>query len=188
EIIFPFSAYEAKSSNEFDSAVTKQIYDVCRTYLAMLDDLARNPNNVNEYQTKESSRFQFFAFTSTGSYWKVYVAWSFLEVCMVQKIWEGNIEEYPNALQLIYIMDQIHDYAIKHHVPFVLKHLEAWYAREDQNPVPRYPRGDIPERQPRWLVLENESKKVKQEKSRETRKRNREPCVPNQRKTELRRV
>lgn len=81
-LIFPFAAYEAKSGYEGYDAAEKQIKHACRTYLAMLDDLARNPNNVSEYQTKESSRFQFFAFTSNASEWRVFVAWSSLEICV----------------------------------------------------------------------------------------------------------
>ncbi|UKZ53378.1 hypothetical protein TrVGV298_007170 [Trichoderma virens] len=161
-LIFPFAAYEAKSGNEWnDFAVTRQIYDACRTYLAMLDDLARNPNNINEYQTNESSRFQFFGFTSFGNYWKVYVAWSSLEDCMVETIWGGDISTVSNALQLLYIVDQIHDYAMKHHFPFVLKHLEAWCARENQNPLPHNHRRDIPEGQPLWMVLDEASKRAR---------------------------
>jgi hypothetical protein len=48
----------------------------------MLDDLARNPNNVTEYQTEESSKYQLFAFASCGSYWQVFMAWKMLDNCM----------------------------------------------------------------------------------------------------------
>lgn len=82
-LIFPFAAYEAKSGrHRYDGSAEKQVQHACQTYLAMLDDLARDPNNVTEYQTNESSQFQFFAFTSSASFWEVHVAWSSLEDCV----------------------------------------------------------------------------------------------------------
>ena len=81
-LIFPFAVYEAKKRATSFEEAEEQIYHACKTYLAMLDDLARDPNNVAEYQTKESSRYQLFAFTSCGSYWQVYVAWNFLDSCV----------------------------------------------------------------------------------------------------------
>ncbi|KAK0761817.1 hypothetical protein N5P37_004616 [Trichoderma harzianum] len=85
-LIFPFAAYEAKNNYQDHDAAEKQIKHACRTYLAMLDDLARNPNNVSEYQTEESPRFQFFAFTSNSSYWRVSVAWSSSEDCVSNSV------------------------------------------------------------------------------------------------------
>jgi hypothetical protein len=82
DIVFPFAAYEAKKRTISYEAAKEQIHDACRTYLAMLDDLARNPDNVAEYQTKDSSKYQLFAFTSCGSYWEVYLAWNFLDRCV----------------------------------------------------------------------------------------------------------
>ncbi|KAL2678708.1 hypothetical protein Neosp_009459 [[Neocosmospora] mangrovei] len=71
DLIFPFAVYEAKKrATSFDGA-EDQIYHACRTYLAMLDDLARNPDNVSEYQSEESEKYQLFAFTSCGSYWQL---------------------------------------------------------------------------------------------------------------------
>ncbi|KAL7905382.1 hypothetical protein GGI35DRAFT_471633 [Trichoderma velutinum] len=174
-LVFPFAAYEAKSgSHRYDNSAEKQVQHACRTYLAMLDDLARDPNNVAEYQTKESSQFQLFAFTSSASFWEVHVAWSSLEECMMQTIWKGDIRKYSEALQLIYIVDQIHDFAIKQHYPFVLKHLEAWYAREKQYHLTFCAWYSQPKR-PLWHTLEQESKIAKQEKARETRKRKPKP-------------
>lgn len=82
ELIFPFASYEAKKDSDGSNSAEKQIHHACRTYVAMLDDLARNPNNVAEYQTKESSQFQLFAFTSSACDWKVYVVWSSLDECV----------------------------------------------------------------------------------------------------------
>lgn len=82
DLIFPFAVYEAKKrATSYDDA-EEQIYHACRTYLAMLDDLARNPDNVSEYQSEESDKYQLFAFTSCGSYWQVFVAWNFMNDCV----------------------------------------------------------------------------------------------------------
>jgi hypothetical protein len=82
ELLFPFAVYEAKKTARNYQQAEDQIYHACRTYLAMLDDLARNPNNVAEYQTEESSKYQLFAFASCGSYWQVFVAWNMLDDCV----------------------------------------------------------------------------------------------------------
>lgn len=82
ELLFPFAVYEAKKTAKLYQQAEDQIYHACRTYLAMLDDLARNPNNVAEYQTKESSKYQIFAFASCGSYWQVFIASNTLDRCV----------------------------------------------------------------------------------------------------------
>ncbi|KAK4145487.1 uncharacterized protein C8A04DRAFT_10624, partial [Dichotomopilus funicola] len=135
DLVFPFAVYEAKkgaSSYEIEAAES-QIHHACQTYLAMLDDLARNPDNVAEYQTTESSKYQLFAFTSCGSYWEVYVAWKFLDDCFVETIWKGDVKQFSRAFDLICIIDQIHEYAAKHHREFVMKHLEAWHTRHEKS-------------------------------------------------------
>ena len=82
DLVFPFAVYEAKKRASSYKDAEEQTYHACKTYLAMLDDLARNPDNVAEYQTAGSSKYQLFAFTSCGSYWEVYVAWNFLNKCV----------------------------------------------------------------------------------------------------------
>lgn len=81
-LMFPFAVYEAKKSADSWEHAENQVYHACRTYLAMLDDLARNPTDVTRYQSKESESYQLFGFTSCGSYWKVYIAWHFLASCV----------------------------------------------------------------------------------------------------------
>ncbi|TRX87833.1 hypothetical protein FHL15_011273 [Xylaria flabelliformis] len=127
--VFPFAVYEAKKRASNYGAAEEQIYHACRTYLAMLDDLARDPDNVNRYQTSESSKYQLFAFTSCGPYWVVYIAWNQLNECHVETIWEGDIKDWSRAFELICIIDQIQSYAAHQHRPFVMKHLEAWHAK-----------------------------------------------------------
>jgi hypothetical protein len=82
ELLFPFAVYEAKKRATYYQQAEDQIYHACRTYLAMLDDLARNPNNVAEYQTEESDTYQLFAFASCGSYWQVFIVWNMLHDCV----------------------------------------------------------------------------------------------------------
>lgn len=82
ELLFPFAVYEAKKTATLYQQAEEQIYHACRTYLAMLDDLARNPNNVAEYQTEESSKYQMFAFVSCGSSWQVFAVWNMLSGCV----------------------------------------------------------------------------------------------------------
>ncbi|PKK40972.1 hypothetical protein CI102_15222, partial [Trichoderma harzianum] len=132
ELLFPFAVYEAKKRAINSTQAEDQIHHACRTYLAMLDDLVRNPDNVAEYQTEESSKYQLFAFTSCGSYWQVFVSWNMRNDCMVETIWEGDVKEWGRAFDLICIVDQIQDFAVHHHRPFVMKHLEAWHTRHQK--------------------------------------------------------
>ena len=82
ELLFPFAVYEAKKRSSSYQEAEKQVYHACRTYLAMLDDLARNPNNVSEYQTEESFKYQLFGFVSCGPVWEVFAAWNWLGSCV----------------------------------------------------------------------------------------------------------
>lgn len=54
---------------------------------------------------------------------------------MVETIWRGDVKNKENALELICLVDQIHDYATKQHRPFVMKHLEAWHHRHKRTKV-----------------------------------------------------
>lgn len=82
DLLFPFAVYEAKKRAINSTQAEDQIHHACRTYLGMLDDLVRNPDNVAEYQTEESSKYQLFAFTSCGSYWQVFVSWNMRNDCV----------------------------------------------------------------------------------------------------------
>lgn len=82
DVVFPFAVYEAKKKSTSLETATYQVYHACKTYLAMLDDLARNPDNVAEYQAEGSNKHQMFAFVSCGALWQVFVAWSRAEDCV----------------------------------------------------------------------------------------------------------
>ncbi|KAI1330461.1 hypothetical protein F5Y16DRAFT_396428 [Xylariaceae sp. FL0255] len=128
-LVFPFAVYEAKKRSASYEAAEEQIFHACRTYLAMLDDLARDPNDVTRYQSNESAKYQMFALTSCASYWQVFIAWKHLDTCYVETIWEGDVKIWKHAFDLICIVDQIHDYAAHQHRPYVTKHLDAWHAK-----------------------------------------------------------
>jgi hypothetical protein len=75
-LIFPFAVYEAKKHASTLEQAKEQVYHAFRVYLAMLDDLARDPLDVTQYQSEESTCYQLFGFISCGSYWEVYVAYN----------------------------------------------------------------------------------------------------------------
>lgn len=50
----------------------------------------------------------------------------------METIWEEDVKSFSAAYDLICIVDQIHEYAINYHRPFVIKHLEAWHARHQR--------------------------------------------------------
>ncbi|KAF2124637.1 hypothetical protein P153DRAFT_252837, partial [Dothidotthia symphoricarpi CBS 119687] len=125
-LLFPFAVYEAKKRATTWEQAENQIQHACLSYLAMLDDLARDPTDVTRYQSQESDGYQVFAFTSCGSYWQVYIAWNCLGYCHMDTIWEGDVRQFTCAAELIYIMEQVHGYAANQHREFVINHLEPW--------------------------------------------------------------
>lgn len=50
----------------------------------------------------------------------------------METIWEEDVKSFSAAYDLICIVDQIHEYAINYHRPFVIKHLEAWHTRHQR--------------------------------------------------------
>ncbi|KAH6847829.1 hypothetical protein B0I37DRAFT_152234 [Chaetomium sp. MPI-CAGE-AT-0009] len=131
DLVFPFAVYETKSYE----AAEDRIYPACKTYFAMLDDLARNRDNVAEYQTTHSSKSELFAFTSRGPYWEVYLAWKRYGRCYMERAWEGDVQDVSRAFELLCIVDQLHDY-VDDDCEFVMRHLEAWHARREKSLEP----------------------------------------------------
>ncbi|KAH8746817.1 hypothetical protein F5883DRAFT_585265 [Diaporthe sp. PMI_573] len=191
-LVFPFAVYGAKKKSTSLEAVLDQIHHACRTYLAMLDDLARNPENVAEYQTDESSRHQMFALVSSETFWRVLVAWNQEGAYIFETIWEGYVTQLDRATELIHVVDQIRDYATHDHRHYVMKHLEAWYARHKKTsePSPAEPTGPsgvgdpaspeernaifsgglvdysavVSDKTAAWVMIKEQSKKSKREK------------------------
>jgi hypothetical protein len=72
DLAFPFVVYEAKKAHKSAEDARAQIFEAMNMYVAMGDDLARNPENLDEYQTDNSRAYQVFGLTSCGSRWEVY--------------------------------------------------------------------------------------------------------------------
>jgi len=70
DLLFPFGVYEAKKSPIYHEDAKSQVYHAATTYLSMLDDLARNPQKLAEYQSPDSDKYQIFCFTSAGPQWR----------------------------------------------------------------------------------------------------------------------
>ncbi|KAH7092085.1 hypothetical protein FB567DRAFT_588395 [Paraphoma chrysanthemicola] len=180
-LIFPFAVYEAKKRASTWEQAENQVYHAFKVYLAMLDDLARDPLNITEYQSKESMHYQIFGFTSCASYWKVYIAWNFMDKCHAETIWEGDIIDWSRAYELICLVDQVHDFAANQHREFVIRHLEPWLGHaEDRevdlvreimalqpNKCPKTPAA------PRWLKIKEASKQARNTRAAKTRSQNR---------------
>ncbi|KAI1120973.1 hypothetical protein F5Y10DRAFT_257328 [Nemania abortiva] len=199
-LVFPFAVYEAKKRASSYEAAKEQVYHACTTYLAMLDDLARDPNDVSQYQTSESSKYQIFAFTSSGPYWQVFVVWNQWNQCYIETIWEGDITNGRRTFELIRIVDQIQNYAAHQHRPFVLKHLEAWHSKRQKSsehvkssiralnnlgPDEPYDIYDIripfgASKLPKWMELKWDSRASRRDKAMLTRQRNRKLREPAQ--------
>ncbi|KAF9770581.1 hypothetical protein IL306_011853, partial [Fusarium sp. DS 682] len=92
KLLFPFAIYEAKKDVSSMTAAVGQISHACKTYLAMLDDLARDPDDISRYQERTSDKYQLFAFTSCGSYWQAFTAWNYKGECMIEGVWEGDVK------------------------------------------------------------------------------------------------
>ncbi|SCV30783.1 uncharacterized protein FFB14_03223 [Fusarium fujikuroi] len=126
QIIFPFTIYEAKKQVSSTRDAVQQISHACRAYPAILDDLARNPNDVSKYQDEPNDRYQIFTFTSCKANWEVFTAWNFYGECLIEEIWDGDVNIAGNAMSLKCLVDQIRNYAIYQHRPFVMRHFKAW--------------------------------------------------------------
>jgi hypothetical protein len=199
DLVFPFAVYEVKKKSTGLNAALDQVHHACRTYLAMLDDLARNPENVTEYQTEESGRYQMFAFVSSDSIWQVLVAWNeggayvsmefkklnkkifklLIEYLQrTEKIWEGDVVVSDRASELIHIVDQIQDYATHTHRHFVMKHLEAWHARHTRTftsstgSTNATGSGDTAT----WAIIKAKSEPLKTKRAAETRRHAKNLC------------
>ncbi|QKX60470.1 uncharacterized protein TRUGW13939_07615 [Talaromyces rugulosus] len=139
-LLFPFAVYEAKKDEKSEVQVKLQLKLAFNTYLQMLDNLVRQPGK-KEYQSPESRIFPIFGFTSSGSMWKMYVG--YLPNCFqndpdsaddplcdddshMKLIWWGDTCNRQHAGELIDMIDQIHEYAVTSHRPFVASHIDDW--------------------------------------------------------------
>jgi hypothetical protein len=83
-LAFPWAVYEAKK-DQFDP-VFQQIERPSEIYLHILHDLALQPGcleTARGFQTKSSSQFKIFSFTSESPIWKLFVCYRQGEVLQV---------------------------------------------------------------------------------------------------------
>ncbi|KAB2101825.1 hypothetical protein AG0111_0g9655 [Alternaria gaisen] len=173
-LIFPFGVYEAKKRAFAWEQAEDQVYHAFQVYLAMLDDLARDPSEVTKYQCEESTDYQLFGFTSCGSSWRVYIAWCYLEGCHAETIWAGDVTDFMLAYELICLVDQIHDFAANQHRKFVIKHLERWLIHfEEHDSLVRQRDKILGLADPEWLEIKEAWKEVRNAKAAKTRLQNR---------------
>ncbi|KAE8313544.1 hypothetical protein BDV41DRAFT_536195 [Aspergillus transmontanensis] len=142
-ILFPFAVYEAKKDRNSETEVKVQLKLAFNTYLQMLDKLVRQPGMTDKYQSPRVPVFPMFGLTSSGSTWRMYVA--YLPHCFkgdtdaevdplcdedshMKLIWWGDVSRREDAGELLDMVDQIHEYAVTTHRPFVANHLDAWEA------------------------------------------------------------
>lgn len=84
------------------------------------------------------------------------------------------MSEFSHAYDLICIVDQIHEYAVKQHRDFVIKHLKAWHRRHEDVMEERYKKEEAGEIKIYDLIFEEytfgipEWKRVKDVLSKET--------------------
>lgn len=82
DVVFPFAVYEAKRERLRYQAAKTQVFHACKLHMGMLDDLARNPENVSEYQSEDSTNYQVFGFSAEGAVWQVFLAFNFHHDCV----------------------------------------------------------------------------------------------------------
>lgn len=191
-------AFTKKGIVDFEPAEA-QIYQAAQMMLAMLDDLVRKPDRLGEYQSAKSNQFQLFGFTSVAHHWRVYVAFEKHGECVsdsapllhvrrpppdltelipappqhVETLWQGDVTNATQALELLFIVDQIHFWAVTQYRNFVAAHLLPWLARMDRlnraaggnaNEVREVssPRrrlwGDVRRYHPEWQLVRKEAK------------------------------
>ncbi|EFQ96929.1 hypothetical protein MGYG_08854 [Nannizzia gypsea CBS 118893] len=140
-LLFPFAVYEAKKHERSDTEVTMQLKLAFNTYLRMLDGVVRQPGIQDNNQSPRSAGFQIFGFTSNGSIWRMYVGYLPSRVTEdpyatedplcdsdshMKLIWWGSTLNRQHAGELLDMVDQVHEYAVTTHRPFIASHLESW--------------------------------------------------------------
>ncbi|KAL7905381.1 hypothetical protein GGI35DRAFT_460569 [Trichoderma velutinum] len=168
-IVFPFAVYEAKKKEADYRNAKQQVQHALQIYLSMLDDLARSPNDVTKYQSANSSHCPMFAFVSYGSQWAVYVAWSSSKTCNIETLWTGDVASFTDALNLLCIVDQIHDYAIKYHRPYVLDHLTPWLGWSEKYRDDGAPSEGLKPNHPSWRCFESDMTQFRKNKLQQAR-------------------
>lgn len=72
DLLFPWAIFEAKKASQPLDDAERQLYEGASVYLAMLDDLARDPKSPDKYQEGGSNGPQLFGFASSGHLFWIY--------------------------------------------------------------------------------------------------------------------
>ncbi|KAK2604093.1 hypothetical protein N8I77_007051 [Diaporthe amygdali] len=144
-LVFPFSAYEAKGWSGDAREARRQGCLAGKVYLDLLDNLSRQPGKAGEengqYQTDRSRNSQVFVFTSFGAHWHILVGYKRprLEreqagyegvsdsVYVFQRIWSSRVTTERRAWELLSLVDQIHHWGVTDFRDFVMRHLRPWH-------------------------------------------------------------
>jgi hypothetical protein len=78
DLIFPWAIFEAKKASVPLEDAELQLYEGASIYLAILDDLARDPKSPDRYQEIKGNGPQLFGFASSGRLLWIYTAFDFL--------------------------------------------------------------------------------------------------------------
>ncbi|KAI0399688.1 hypothetical protein F4802DRAFT_588444, partial [Xylaria palmicola] len=145
DLVFPFAVYEAKGWSGDSRDARRKACAAAAAYLDILDDLARWPGKLGRrdgaYQTAESRSTQTFVFTSFGAHWHILVGYrrprlarEFAgrkgmseNVYLFQRIWSGRVITERCAWELLYLVDQIHEWGVTDFRDFVIRHLKPWH-------------------------------------------------------------
>jgi hypothetical protein len=161
DLIFPWGVYEAKKAGQKYEQAKKQVFHAAQIYLGMLDDLARNPEDVSEAQSED--KHQIFLFTSCASEFSIWIAYKSSDRCMVDNIWNGDLCVEQDAYELLCIMDQIENYAVTQHREFVVKHLEPWFQKIERNEPGDAQQPGQCQGSPGWVAAKDREKSARKE-------------------------
>ncbi|KAF2678996.1 hypothetical protein K458DRAFT_394405 [Lentithecium fluviatile CBS 122367] len=132
ELVFPWALFEAKRDSEPLEDAERQLHEGASVYLAMLDDLARDPKSPDKYQggativSNRATEPQLFGFASSGTRLWIYTIFGWLGDCIIQPLWRGDLCEAEDAINNLIIVNQLHKFAVTTYRNFVIKHLEPW--------------------------------------------------------------
>jgi hypothetical protein len=82
DLIFPWALFEAKKASQPLDDAERQLCEGASIYLAMLDDLARDPKSPDRYQEGGADGPQLFGFASSGQLFWIYTIYGFFGDCV----------------------------------------------------------------------------------------------------------
>ncbi|OCK83529.1 hypothetical protein K432DRAFT_346972 [Lepidopterella palustris CBS 459.81] len=131
-LVFPWAVYEAKKNNSGSATAREQLHESMAVYLGMLHDLCRDPEDPNKYQRDAPECHQIFGILSKAQNVEVYRMVSSYPNIAVTKIWSGHVTRKTASLELVALVDQLHEYAVTIHREMVARHLKPWLYKTEQ--------------------------------------------------------